>query len=233
MKFINPLLVKRLFLVFFLSIGIFVFLIFNGYKYLDIDKINSAYYDASSYIDGHIVLASLSYACIYILTVFFSVPIKPFLKILAGLLFGLILGFFICLFSATLGAMLAFLIIKYNWGEVQTNPRFKIVSRFKFLVENYPVSILLISRILPIPFFVPNILAGILKVKNSIFFLTTLIGIIPITFIYVWFGVHFKSSQQGQANLFDYKFIIAIIVLLILALFPFIFKFILERKKST
>ncbi len=114
MKFINPLLAKRLFLVFFLSLGIFVFLIFNGYKYLDIDidKINSAYYDASSYIDGHIVLASLSYACIYILTVFFSVSIKPFLKILAGLLFGLILGFFICLFSATLGAMLAFLIIK-------------------------------------------------------------------------------------------------------------------------
>ncbi|AJI47190.1 VTT domain-containing protein [Francisella philomiragia] len=233
MKFINPLLVKRLFLVFFLSLGIFLFLIFNGYKYLDIDKINLAYCNASSYIDGHVVLASLSYACIYILTVFFSVPIKPFLKILAGLLFGLMLGFFICLFSATLGAMLAFLIIKYNWGEVRTNPRFKIVSRFKLLVENYPVSILLISRILPIPFFVPNILAGILKVKNSIFFLTTLIGIIPITFIYVWFGVHFKSSQQGQANLFDYKFIIAVIVLLMLALFPFIFKFIFYRKKST
>lgn len=49
------------------------------------------------------------------LTVFFSVPIKPFLKILACLLFGLALGFIVCLFAATLGAMLAFLFIKY-WG---------------------------------------------------------------------------------------------------------------------
>ncbi|WP_191092362.1 TVP38/TMEM64 family protein [Francisella sp. SYW-2] len=232
MKFINPLLVKRLILVFFLSIGIFVFLILNGYKYLDLDKINFAYERANSYIDNHTILASFSYACIYILTVFFSVPIKPFLKILAGLLFGLMLGFFICLFSATLGAMLAFLIIKYNWGEVQANPRFKIISRFKLLVENYPVSILLISRILPIPFFVPNILAGILKVKNSIFFLTTLIGIIPITFIYVWFGVHFKNSQLDYTKLFDYKFLLAVVILLLLTLLPFIFKLILRWKKS-
>ncbi|WP_198006042.1 TVP38/TMEM64 family protein [Francisella salina] len=232
MKFINPLLVKRLILVFFLSIGVFLFLIFNGYKYLDLDKINFAYERANSYIDNHTILASFSYACIYILTVFFSVPIKPFLKILAGLLFGLVLGFFICLFSATLGAMLAFLIIKYNWGEVQANPRFKIISRFKLLVENYPVSILLISRILPIPFFVPNILAGILKVKNSIFFLTTLIGIIPITFIYVWFGVHFKNSQLDYTKLFDYKFVLAVVILLLLTLLPFIFKLILRWKKS-
>ena len=171
MKHLTPLLIKRLFLVFFLSFWVLLFLVFNGYKYFDLDKLNLAYIKASAYVGKHIILACFSYACIYILTVFFSVPVKPFLKILAGLLFGLALGFIVCLFAATVGAMLVFLFIKYNWGETSTNPKYKIISKFKSLVENYPITILFVARLLPIPFFVPNIFAGILKVKNSIFFL--------------------------------------------------------------
>ncbi|AXH29664.1 MULTISPECIES: TVP38/TMEM64 family protein [Francisella] len=226
MKNLNPLLIKRLFLISFLSFGILLFLVFNGYKYFDLDKLNLAYIKASAYVDKHIILACFSYACIYILTVFFSVPVKPFLKILAGLLFGLSLGFMVCLFAATIGAMLAFLFIKYNWGETSTNPKYKIVFKFKSLVEKHPITILFVSRLLPIPFFIPNILAGILKVKNSIFFFTTLIGMIPVTFIYVWFGVHFKEAviQGNKENFIDGKFILALAFLGVMALMPLIFR---------
>ncbi|MBK2357414.1 TVP38/TMEM64 family protein [Francisella hispaniensis] len=220
MKHINSLLIKRLFLIFFLSFGVLLFLILNGYKYFDLNKLNFAYIKASAYVDRHIILACFGYACIYILTVFFSVPIKPFLKILAGLLFGLVLGFVVCLFAATVGAMLAFLFIKYNWGKTSSNPKYKIVSKFKSLVENHPITILFVARLLPIPFFVPNILAGILKVKNSIFFFTTLIGIIPVTFIYVWFGVHFKEAmiQGNKENFIDTKFVVVLSILGLLTL---------------
>ena len=220
MKHLNSLLIRRFFLIFFLSFGALLFLIFYGYKYFDLNKLNLAYIKASAYVDRHIVLSCLGYACIYILTVFFSVPIKPFLKILAGLLFGLVLGFIVCLFAATLGAILAFLFIKYNWGETSSNPKYKIVYKFKSLVENHPIIILFVARLLPIPFFVPNILAGILKVKNSIFFFTTLIGIIPVTFIYVWFGVHFKEAviQGNKENFIDTKFVVALSILGLLTL---------------
>ncbi|ALB01830.1 membrane protein [Francisella persica ATCC VR-331] len=205
-----------------------MFLVFNGYKYFDLDKINLAYIKASAYVDKHIILACSSYVCIYILAVFFSAPIKPFLKILAGLLFGLALGFIVCLLAAAVGAMLTFLFIKYNWDETSTNPKYKIVSKFKSLVENYPITTLFVVRLLPIPFFVPNILAGILKVKNSIFFFTTLIGIIPVTFIYVWFGVHFKEAiiQGSKENFIDTKFILALAFLVVMALVPIFIKII-------
>ncbi|ABK90073.1 VTT domain-containing protein [Francisella tularensis subsp. novicida] len=220
MKHLNSLLIKRIFLIFFLSFGVLLFLIFNGYKYFDVDKLNLAYIRVSAYVDSHIILACLSYGCVYILTVFFSVPVKPFLKILAGILFGFVLGFIVCLFAATIGAMLAFLFIKYNWGEASTNPKYKIISKFKSLVENHPITILFVARLLPIPFFVPNILAGILKVKNSIFFTTTLFGIIPVTSIYVWFGVHFKEAviQGNKENFIDTKFVVALSILGLLTL---------------
>lgn len=66
----------------------------------------------------------------------------------------------------------------------------------------------------------PNILAGILKVKNSIFFTTTLFGIIPVTSIYVWFGVHFKEAviQGNKENFIDTKFVVALSILGLLTL---------------
>lgn len=215
-----------------MSFGIFLFLILNGYKYFNLQKLQVAYTQIDYYVDKHIVIAGFGYGIVYILTVFFSVPVKPFLKILAGLLFGLWLGFIVCLFSATIGAVLTFMLIKYNWGEVSNNPKYRIVSKFKSLVENYPITILFVSRLLPIPFFVPNILAGILKVKNSIFFLTTFIGIIPVTFIYVWFGVHAKQSvlDGNMSNFIDSKFILALSVLGILALIPLCLKSFCKKK---
>ncbi|GAB4221913.1 MAG: hypothetical protein Kow0076_1550 [Francisella sp.] len=137
---------------------------------------------------------------------------------LSGLLFGLFVGFVVCLLSSTMGAMLSFLFIKYNWGEVSKSSKFKVVSKFKMLVEKHPVIILLSSRLLPIPFFVPNILAGILQVKNSVFFFTTLIGIVPVTFIYVWIGVHFKETvlQQSEMQFIDARFTVVLSFLVLL-----------------
>ncbi|NDT91023.1 DedA family protein, partial [Francisella tularensis subsp. holarctica] len=60
MKHLNFLLIKRIFLIFFLSFGVLLFLIFNGYKYFDVDKLNLAYIKVSAYVDSHIILACLS-----------------------------------------------------------------------------------------------------------------------------------------------------------------------------
>lgn len=233
MKFFNSLLIKRLFIVFFFSFGVFLFFILNGYKYFDLEELQIAYNKADLYVNSNIIKSIFIYSVIYILTVFFSVPIKPFLKVLAGLLFGLWLGFIVSLFSATIGATLTFLVIKYSWGETTKDSKIKIVSQFKSLVIKHPILVLFVARLIPIPFFIPNVLAAILKVKNSIFFFTTFFGIIPFTFIYVWFGVHFKNAViKGTVdNFVDDKFILAVSVLTIMALVPFILKSYYNKKK--
>ena len=180
--------------------GLILFSVFDGLNYLNLSQISSTYNHINSYVSLYTYKAIFVYMGIYVLVVFFSVPIKPFLKIIGGLLFGLWIGFIAALISATFGAMLVFLCVKYSWGEVSDVGRITYISKFKSLVQDNPVTILLVLRLLPIPFFVPNILAGILKVKNSVFFFTTLIGIIPVTFVYVWIGTRVNVALDMFLN---------------------------------
>lgn len=234
MKYLNPLLIKRLFIVFFFSFGIFLFFILNGYKYFDLKELQAAYNRADLYVSEYMEMSIFIYAVIYVLAVFFSIPIKPFLKILGGLLFGLWLGFIVSLFAATIGATLTFLVIKYSWGDSSNHSKIKVVSKFKSLVLEHPILVLFVARLTPMPFFIPNVLAAILKVKNSIFFFTTFFGIIPFTFIYVWFGVHLKSAilENTVDSFVDYKFVLAVSILGLMSLIPFIFKSYYNRKKK-
>ncbi|MBK2027437.1 TVP38/TMEM64 family protein [Allofrancisella guangzhouensis] len=221
---------KRFFLLLSLVGGLVLFFVFNGSKYFSFGEIVEMYKKFKRYVDFHFIKAILVFGCVYVLTVFFSIPIKPALKMLAGLFFGLWFGFAISLASATIGGMLAFMFIKYSWGEVSKNSKYKLVSKFKDMVEKYPIIVLFLARLLPIPFFVPNILAGILKVKNSIFFFTTLIGIIPITFMYVWIGTHISQKlSTNNESFLDKKIILALSVLAVLSMIPFMVKKVIRK----
>ncbi|AKE21543.1 putative membrane protein [Francisella tularensis subsp. tularensis str. SCHU S4 substr. NR-28534] len=84
-------------MIFFLSFGVLLFLIFNGYKYFDVDKLNLAYIKVSAYVDSHIILACLSYVCVYILTVFFFCTGKTIFKDFSWNFIWICFGFH-CLF---------------------------------------------------------------------------------------------------------------------------------------
>lgn len=226
------LLFKRLFLVVFLCMGLILFFLFDGLRYFNLDQISITYHHIDNYVNLHVYKSLAIYVFVYISSVFFSIPIKPFLKIIGGLLFGLLVGFMAALISATLGAMLVFFCVKYSWGEASVKGKVTYISRFKSLVQQYPVSILLASRLLPIPFFIPNILAGILRIKSSIFFFTTLVGIIPVTFVYIWIGTRVNNALVADDiyKLIDEKLIFALGFLAVLALMPLLLR--LKFKKS-
>lgn len=222
MKSNFSLLIKRLLLIVFFCMGIILFFMFDGFKYFNLNQISSTYNKIDSYVSLHVYKAVFIYIGIYVAAVFFSVPIKPFLKIIGGLLFGLWIGFMAALASATLGAMLVFLCVKYSWGEDSTKGKVTYISKFKSLIQDNPITALLVSRLLPIPFFIPNILAGILKIKSSIFFFTTLIGIIPVTFVYVWVGTRVGKALVADdiSKFIDWKLLLAFGFLGLLALVP-------------
>jgi len=202
--------------------GLILFFVFDGLKYFNFNQISTTYKHIDSYVSLHAWKAIFIYMSIYVIAVFFSVPIKPFMKIMGGLLFGLWTGFIAALISATCGAMLVFLCVKYSWGEPSAEGKITYISKFKSLIGNNPITTLLISRLLPIPFFIPNILAGILRIKTSIFFFTTLIGIIPVTFVYVWIGTRVGKALAVDDiyKLVDWRLMLAFGFLAVLALVP-------------
>ena len=89
---------------------------------------------------------------------------------------------------------------------------------------------LLFLRLLPIfPFFIINIAAGVLGVSLRHFFIGTLLGIIPGTFIYAWVGsgLGFALEQGHTLNLkviFSPKILLPICALALLSLVPIIYK---------
>lgn len=225
--------IKRLLLVVFFCFGLILFFVFDATKYFNLKEIGNLYSHIINYADLHYYKAIAVYIGVYIVAVFLSIPIKPFLKIIGGLVFGLLVAFTAALFSATSGAMIVFICIKHGWGGSTNSNNINYYSKFKKLVQDYPVSLLLTSRLLPIPFFIPNILAGILQIKTSIFFFTTLIGIIPVTFIYVWLGTHLGESLSSDVGSFiDYKSILALTILGLLALLPILVNGYLNKNKS-
>ncbi len=216
--------------------GMFAFYILDGSKYLSLEDLAKNYKSISSFVHDSYGLSVVLLIFIYIVSVFFSIPIKPLLKIVAGLFFGLCYGVALSLFSATVGATLIFLFLKYLWGVDENGSKYRLISRFKSIFETSPFLFLTLSRLLPIPFFVPNILAAILNVRNVVFIASTFIGIIPMTVLYVWLGssfaVYIQSTDKVDINsLLSSQSSLIVILISLLTSFALLLKFFLVRQK--
>lgn len=112
------------------------------------------------------------------------------LTLAAGAIFGLLRGTVFVFFGASLGAAGAFLIARYlarDWveGKLQAKPRFRTIDG---AVAQQGRKIAFLLRLSPIfPFNLLNYALGLTKVKFSDY-LIACFGMIPGTFLYVYYG---------------------------------------------
>lgn len=134
--------------------------------------------------DRNIVLASLTYAAIYIVSVAFSVPGAIWLTLAGGFLFGTILAASLTMVAATTGATLIFLAARSSLGAALHERAGPWLKRVDSEVEQGEVSFLLVMRLIPvIPFFVANLAPALVKVRLGTFVWTTFVGIAPATLV--------------------------------------------------
>ena len=125
-----------------------------------------------------------SYIGIYILSVAISLPGAVILTLAGGAFFGLYLGTVIASFSSTTGALFAFWAARYCLKDfiiVNFPSQYESVKR-NFLTHetNYLLSL----RLAPIfPFFLINILMGLMPISWKRFFLVSQIGMLPGTIV--------------------------------------------------
>jgi uncharacterized membrane protein YdjX (TVP38/TMEM64 family) len=105
--------------------------------------------------------------------------------------------------------------------------------------SNFRTSLNLIGlRCIPlIPFWVLNIVAAMVGISLRLFILTTAIGILPITFLYVWLGAQVREHLEGQTLLSgkmfaDPKLWLPFAGLAILLLLPSIIKHVRNRRSD-
>ena len=179
-------------------------------------------------INSNFLLAIIFYSFLYIVCVAFSIPVASYLTLIGGAIFNW-LALPIVVISATVGATVIFALSKSILANYFSK---KIIKKYKGLEKGFSENhfyYLLFLRLIPFaPFFIVNILAGIVNMRIISYVFATFIGIIPGTTIYIFTGITFselfQNSQIPEFNIISSKYFLIIILLSILSLSPVIFK---------
>ncbi len=162
------------------------------------------------------VLTFSTYFVFYVLATSASLPGALLLTLLAGALFGPIAAFFLVSFAATLGASVSFLLSRFLLSDFI---RHHFAGAFIAIDEGvkrsgafYLVSI----RISPIfPYFIVNLVMGLTKMKLGVFALSSYVGLIIPTLIYVNAGREI-SEIHSLADVLNPSLVISLSLLALL-----------------
>ena len=143
--------------------------------------------------DSHFAAMALGFSAIYVAIVTFSLPGAAVASLTGGFLFGLVAGTALNVVSATLGATLLFLAVRWGYGAALT-ARIEAsdgrVSDIQKGLRDNEWSVMFLMRLVPVvPFFVANLLPALVGVRLRTFVITTALGIVPGAIVYTWIGV--------------------------------------------
>lgn len=232
-----------------LVLGIALFFLFDLDRFLDFDELARWYGALEALRAESPVLAVLIGAAIYAGATAISVPAGWLLTVAMGLVFGWAMGTAIVVLSATLGACVLFLAARTALADFF---RRRAAPWLNTLAEGFRIdaaSYLLSLRLMPVvPFSLLNVVPAILGVKFSIFFWTTLFGIIPGSIAYAFAGEGLRSvvAERGEAcaagmppcgeplragDLVTPQVLIALFLLAIVSLVPVVLKRLRPHKR--
>ncbi len=196
--------------------------------WLTLDNLKARQVDIEAYRAANPVIAVLVYCTVYILVTAASIPGAVFLTLLGGAIFGLFYGSIWVSISSTIGATLAFLLSRFFF---QGAVRQKFGERLKTIEENFArdgAFYLFSMRLVPaIPFFAINLLMGLTPIRVSHYMLASWFGMLPATIVYVNAGTQL-SKLDSLAGILSPPLVISF---LLLAAFPYIARWLLNRFK--
>ncbi len=153
-----------------------------------------------AFVSHHRWAALAAFAVIYALVVALSLPGGALLTICGGIIFGGLAGGFAALVGATVGGTAIFLVAKSALGEWlirRAGGRVEqLAAGFRADAFNY----LLFLRLVPVfPFWLVNLVPALCGVRLATFVAATVIGIVPATFAFAFFGAGLVRAVAGQA----------------------------------
>ena len=220
---------KKIIILLVIAILIACVFIFDLHQYLDFSYIKSKQQAIADYYQANPTQSILLFFLIYIAVTSFSIPGASILSLLAGAIFGLVLGSILVIFGATIGATIAFWLARYLLGNSLQE---KYADKLKTINEGVKKDgafYLLTLRLIPIfPFFVINVLMGLTPMRTITYVLTSFFGMLAGTIIYVNVGTQL-ASLESVSGILTPKIWGAFILL---AIFPWIAKFIINKLKA-
>ncbi len=220
---------KKILVLLAIVILIACFFVFDLHQYLDFSYIKSKQQAIADYYQANPLQSILIFFMVYVLATSFSIPGASILSLLAGAIFGLLLGSFLVIFAATIGATIAFWLSRYLLGNTIQERYADKLKTINAGVEKDGAFYLLTLRLLPIfPFFIINVLMGLTPIRTLTYVVTSFFGMLAGTVIYVNVGTQL-ANLESVSGILTPKIWGAFVLL---AFFPWIAKFIINRIKN-
>lgn len=162
-----------------------VFFVFDLGRFLTLDSLKANRDALAAFYQKNRLVMAAAFIAVYIIQTALSLPGAAVLSLAAGAIFGAVMGTLYVNIGATVGATLAFLVARYLFHNVIQNkfgPRLETINKE---LEARGFNYLLFLRLVPVfPFFLINLAAGLTRMPLRTYFLGTLVGIIPGSFVF-------------------------------------------------
>jgi uncharacterized membrane protein YdjX (TVP38/TMEM64 family) len=231
-------LLMRLFPLAVLAAGFAGFFALGLDSYVNFETLRENRLALTNWVEEAGWIAGLVFLIAYALVVAFSLPAAGVMTIAGGFLFGTLVATSYVVVGATFGASALFLAARSALGDSLKKRLGPGFARIQDGFNEDAFSYMLFLRLVPaFPFFVVNLAPAFMGIKLRTYFVTTLIGIIPGTFV-------FASIGNGLGSLFDAgetpdlsvltkpEIIIPILGLALLALIPILHRLVKRRRAA-
>ncbi|AHE97911.1 pyridine nucleotide-disulfide oxidoreductase [Thioalkalivibrio paradoxus ARh 1] len=183
-------------------LAVVAFFAFDLGRWLDFDTLKAAQGDIEAFRDARPVLASLLYFGVYVAVTALSLPGAAVMTLAGGAVFGLGWGLLLVSFASTVGATLAFLIVRLIAREpVQRRygDKLKVINAG---IEREGAFYLFALRLVPLfPFFLINIVMALTPMRTWTFYWVSQVGMLAGTAVYVNAGTQLARLDSPEGIL--------------------------------
>jgi uncharacterized membrane protein YdjX (TVP38/TMEM64 family) len=222
--------IKKAILVLVLLGAIVAYFVFDLGQILSLENFKASQSEIVAAKDSNPILYIAGFFILYVAVTGLSIPGAAFMSLVAGALFGVLVGTIIVSFASTLGATLAFLSARFvlrDWVQGKFGERLRAVDEG---LEKDGAFYLFTLRLIPVfPFFVINLLMGLTRIKTRTFFWVSQLGMLPATIVFVNAGTQI-SRIESTSGLLSPTLIASFVAL---ALFPWAAKAIVALVKRS
>jgi uncharacterized membrane protein YdjX (TVP38/TMEM64 family) len=221
-----------------LLLGLALFLLFGLERYFSFEMLSRNHAQLTAWVAANNVLAVVLFVLAYALVVAFSLPIAIIITPLGGFLFGIWMGATLSVVGATLGSVAVFLAARSAFYDLFHARAGALLVRFEEGFRRDAFSYLLFLRLVPVfPFWLVNIVPALLGMRLGPYTLATLIGIVPAAIVYASVGASFgllfdQGDKPDLAIIFEWRFLLPLVGLGVLALMPVLYARLRERKTA-
>lgn len=229
---------KRL-LPFFILILIMLIVYFTDfYHQFTLENLRHKQVALKAFVGKHPILSPLIFVGFYIVSVCLIIPDSTILMLFSGLVFPLPLALLYCVFSETVGAIIFFTIFRTAFGDDFFRKEKPFFNKMRKKFRDHSPSYLLFLRFSHIfPFWLINVIAAYFKVTYTTFIWTTIVGVLPLTYLLVEAGHNLsnlfaKNVHLSLADIFNTEIKILLFIVGLLALAPIAIKKLIQHWKK-